>query len=416
MTAVPVSDVAAHRRAILVLLCGFSALAIAFGIRATFGLFLNPISADLGWSIGTLSFAFALQNLLWGVAQPFAGALADSKGATKVVAGGLLLYAAGLVMMAWSDSLLLFDASTGLIIGMAQSAVGFPVILGAIGRATPPERRSLYLGIATAGGSFGQFIFAPIGQQLISSLGWIDALIAMAAIAVAATLLAVGLRGEREAKAEFVDRLRTSADDGMRIREALAVAARHRGFLLLNAGFFVCGFQLAFITVHLPAFATLCGLAAAAGSTGIALIGVANIFGTVAAGQIGSIYRPKFPLSLIYFGRSLGAVAMVTIPVTEAVLYGFSIVMGLLWLSTVPLTSSVVSQIFGPKHVGMLFGIVFLSHQLGSFAGVWLAGYLFDVFGSYDLVWWLSAALGLFAALVHLPIDDRRIALRVASA
>jgi MFS family permease len=392
--------------AILLLACGFAALAIAFGVRTTFGFFLPPITQSTGWSIGMLSLALAVQNLVWGAAQPFTGALSDSRGAAPVVAGGAAVYAAGLVVMALVPHPGAFLLGAGVLVGIGQAAIGFPVLLGAIGRAATPARRSLYLGIATAGGSFGQLLFAPIGPRLLEATAWQDALLILAVIclgAAGAASVGIAAGSRRGTPAPAV----SSTPEPL--GRALRGAARHRGFLLLNAGFFVCGFQLAFITFHLPAFAGLCGLTAGAAATGLALIGGFNIFGTILAGRLGGLYRAKFPLSLIYLGRAVACLAMVTLPVTEPLLYGFAIAMGLLWLSTVPLTSGLVGQIFGPRHVGALFGIVFFSHQVGSFLGVWLAGRLFDATGSYDIVWWLSAALGLMAALVHLPIDDRRV-------
>ncbi len=396
----------------IVLICGFLALAVSFGIRATFGLFVLPIHADLGWSITALSLTLAVQNLLWGAAQPLAGALADTRGAPAVMIVGFVLYAAGLATMAYSSDLMVFGLGAGLLIGFAQSAIGFPIVLGAIGRTVPEERRSLCLGIATAGGSFGQFVFAPLGQSLLAGFGWINALLIMSMICVGAAALALGMRADKPGKESNTGNHTAKGPvDGVEpgLRTVLSQAARHRGFMLLVAGFFVCGFQLSFIVVHLPAFAALCGLSATSGSTGLALIGLFNIAGTIAAGLIGAHYRPKFPLAMIYFGRAIACTAMVLVPVTAPVLYGFSVVMGLLWLSTVPLTSGVVSQIFGPKYLGTLFGIVFFSHQVGSFVGVWLGGYVFETTGSYTLIWWLSAALAVAAGLIHLPIDDRRI-------
>jgi MFS family permease len=397
-----------------ILLCGFLALTISFGVRTTFGFFLAPLSLEFGWSLGALSLALAVQNLVWGAAQPFTGGLADTKGPAIVVGGGATLYAVGVAAMAVTQSETVFFVAAGLVVGVAQACLGFPIVLGALGRTASDARRSLYLGIATSGGSFGQLLFAPIGVGLLSALGRVDALLTLAAICLICVALALGLRRGRQPSPQAAPAGAVAASPSL--RATLRVAARHPGFLLLTAGFFVCGFQLGFVTFHLPAFAALCGLASNAAAIGLALIGGFNILGTIAAGQLGGMMRPKFPLSAIYAGRGLASLAMVTFTVTEPLLYGFSIVMGFLWLSTVPLTSGVVGRIFGPKYVGVLFGVVFFSHQVGSFLGVWMAGYLYDTYGSYDAIWWLSAALGLFAAVVNLPIDDRRIVIEPAAA
>ena len=397
-----------ERKALIVLICGSLALTISFGIRSAFGLFLPPVSAEMGWSVAYLSFVIALQNLIWGAAQPVAGAIADSRGARFVAIWGAVIYVGGLLLMAWGGNELLFGLGGGVLIGFALAALGFPVILGAVGRAAPDNRRSLYTGIATAGGSFGQFLFAPIGQELLSAIGWVDSLLALAAICMLIAALALGVRSGSPA----ANPVNAPAEPELSLREALGEAMRHRGFLLLTAGFFVCGFQVAFIGVHLPTFAALCGLPVSVGATGIALIGLFNIIGSIGAGYLGGRMRPKFPLSLIYFGRAVAILPMVLLPVTEVSLLIFSAVMGLLWLSTVPLTNGVIAQIFGPRHLGMLFGIVFFGHQLGSFAGVWIAGYAYDAFNSYDLVWWISIALGVAAGIVHLPIRDERVRLR----
>ena len=409
------SESAALNRALIVLVCGFLVLSTGFGIRVSFGFFLQPISTDMAWSIADLSLALAIQNLLWGAAQPFAGALSDRFGAAKVVIGGMFLYASGLVVMATSSDLIVFGVGVGFLIGVAQAALGFPVILGALGRTAPEKYRSLFLGIATAGGSFGQLLFAPVGQILLDAIGWVDALWLLSALAVGMAALSLGLLREiRKPKSKTAI---PNPDDGPQtFSEAARMAFRHKGFLLLTAGFFVCGFQLAFITFHLPIFAALCGLSGATAATGLALIGGFNIIGTIAAGYIGGRFTPKYPLAMIYFLRGLACMMLVVVPVTEAVFLAFSMMMGFLWLSTIPLTNGIVGRIFGQKFVGMLFGIVFFSHQVGSFVGLWMAGVLFDATGSYDTLWWLSAALGLFAALVNLPINDSRVRAGAVSA
>lgn len=393
---------ASHRNALLVLIAGFLLLAVAFGSRTSFGVYLPVMPAETGFTIAALSWVFAIQNLMWGAAQPFAGRLADRYGATPVVFFGAALYAGGLMVTAYSDHYLVFGAAAGVVLGMAQAALGFPVLLGAIGRTASPEKRSLYLGIATAGGSFGQLIFSPISQVFLDSFGLVDSFLAMAAICLAASSLALLVRHETP---PAIQQSNVPAESfGTVVKRAF----RDKSFVLLTAGFFACGFHLAFIGVHLPNYAVVCGLPAAVGVTGLALIGGFNIIGTIWAGQVGGKYRPKYPLSLIYALRGVSALALLFVPITEPVLLVFSAVMGLLWLSTVPLTSLTVAKLHGPANVGMLFGIVFFSHQVGSFVGLIVAGELFDLFGNYDAMWVLSAILGFAAAAVHLPIEDNR--------
>ena len=409
--ASPTSEPRSMNRALLILTCGFLMLTVSFGIRVSFGFYLQPISADTGWTITGISFALAVQNLMWGAMQPIAGALSDTRGSAFTALLGLVLYASGLATMALAGDLIVFGVGVGVFIGMAQAALGFPVFLGAIGRSTPEKHRSLFLGIATAGGSFGQLLFAPFSESLMAAIGWVDALWAMAILSLGVTVLCLGLLREvRKPRPAPGARPAPSVDGGpTSLREAAGMAIRHKGFLMLTAGFFVCGFQLSFITFHLPAFAALCGLSGATAATGVALIGGFNILGTILAGWIGGRFVPKYPLAVIYFLRGLTCMMMVVLPVTETVFLAFSVAMGFLWLSTIPLTNGIVGRMFGQTYVGMLFGIVFFSHQVGSFAGLWIAGVLFDTTGSYDMLWWLSAALGLFAALVNLPINDDRV-------
>lgn len=391
------------KKALIVLICAFALVTVSFGVRASFGVFLSPISVETGYSIATLSVVLALQNLIWGATQPIAGGFADRFGAMPVGVAGALIYAAGLGIMLVETDVMIFGLGVGVVMGCAQAALGFPVLLAAIGRTASPSKRSLYMGIGTAGGSFGQFLFAPMGQALLSSVGLVDSLLIMAIICLGAASLALGVKFDRGAEGPSG----AAAEPRLSIGQALRHASRDRGFLCLNAGFFVCGFHVAFIGVHLPTFATVCGLPASVGVTGLMLIGLFNIIGSIGAGQLGGKYRPKFPLSLIYLLRAAAALVLLIVPVTEFVLLGFSIAMGLLWLSTVPLTSMIVARLFGPAHVGMLFGIVFFCHQIGSFVGLTMAGNLYQSTGSYDGVWIASVILGVFAFLVHLPIDDR---------
>ena len=388
------------RTPVLVLVCGAIILTLGLGIRASFGLFLQPMSTDLGWGRSHFSFAMALSNLIWGLAQPFFGAWADKKGAGRVIAVSGLLYAGGLALMPFSTTPLMLDASAGLMVGLGLSGVSFGVILGVVGRAFPPERRSLALGIASSGGSFGQFLMLPFGQLLISTLGWQTALLVLAGTIMATVpLAAVMLEGRRP--------VATGAQQSL--NQALREAGAHSGFWYLTAGFFVCGFQVAFISVHLPAYLVDVKMTPAVGAMALALIGLFNIAGSFVAGYLGGRFSKKYLLSGIYILRAVIIALFLVLPVTPLTVYLFAAGIGFLWLGTVPLTNGLVAQIFGVRFVSMLFGIVFLSHQIGSFAGVWLGGYLFDSTGSYNLVWIGSIALGVIAAILNLPIDERPV-------
>lgn len=388
----------------VVLACGAMILTVAMGTRQGFGLFLQPMVQEFGWGRTTFSFAMALSNLLTGVFQPVFGAFADRLGAARVVAASAVLYAVGLALMPASDTALLLNLSAGVLIGLALSGTMFGVILGVIGRAYPPERRSFALGVATAGGSFGQFVMLPLTQWLIASMGWKGALYALAAVVLVIVPLAVSLverRAHHDAHA-------TQQSLG----EALREASREAGFWYLIAGFFVCGFQVAFIQVHLPAFLIDSGLAASVGAMALALIGLFNIAGSFLAGALGGRYSKKLLLSGIYFARAVVIGLFLWLPLTPWTVYAFAAGIGFLWLGTVPLTNGLVGQIFGVRFLATLFGIVFFSHQVGSFLGVWLGGYLYDATGSYRLVWWGAIGLSLLAGLVNLPIDERPLARR----
>ena len=388
------------RTPVLVLVCGAIILTLGLGIRASFGLFLQPMSTDLGWGRSHFSFAMALSNLIWGLAQPFFGAWADKQGAGRVVVVSGLLYAGGLALMPFSTTPLMLDASAGLMVGLGLSGVSFGVILGVVGRAFPPERRSLALGIASSGGSFGQFLMLPFGQLLISTLGWQTALLVLAGTIMATVPLAAAMMEGRRPVA-------TGAQQSL--NQALREAGGHSGFWYLTAGFFVCGFQVAFISVHLPAYLVDVRMTPAVGATALALIGLFNIAGSFVAGYLGGRFSKKYLLSGIYILRAVIIALFLVLPVTPLTVYLFAAGIGFLWLGTVPLTNGLVAQIFGVRFVSMLFGIVFLSHQIGSFAGVWLGGYLFDATGSYNLVWIGSIALGVIAAILNLPIDERPV-------
>jgi predicted MFS family arabinose efflux permease len=404
-----VNSSAAHwRTPTVVLACGGIILALAMGIRHGFGLFLQPISHDLGWGRETFALAIAVQNLVWGATQPFVGMISDKFGAARVVMGGAALYALGLVAMANSHSPFAFVMTSGVLIGVGLSGVTFSVISGVLGRRFSPEQRSMALGISAAAGSFGQFATLPLAQWLLSHVGWYGALLAMAGVAVCMAPLAAALVERRGAqKHAFIQ----SA------RQAMGEALGHRGYILLTAGFFVCGFQVVFLAVHLPAYLADKGLPAYVAVTALALIGLFNIVGTFIAGWLGGRLPKKYILSAIYFARAVVFAIFFWVPVSVYSVYAFAIALGFLWLSTVPVTNSIVAQIFGVRYLAMLSGFVFFSHQIGSFLGAWLGGWVYDLTGSYDIVWYLAIALAVMAGLINLPIDEREIkrpALRVA--
>ena len=385
-----------------IILAGCLIAMVGFGIRAIFGLFLEPLTVARGFDRETFALAMALQNLLWGLGLPVAGALADRFGPPWVLAGGAVVYALGVFGMAQAESSLALHLTGGLLTGLGVAFTAFSLALAAIARVVGPERRSLALGLGTAAGSMGQVVFSPLGQAFITAYGWHDALVLLAATSLLIIPLAFALpRATRPAAGELAEQT---------IREALGEASAHRGFLLLTLGFFVCGFHVAFITVHFPAYVADLGLAPQVGAYAIALIGLCNIIGSLGSGALGQRWSKKSGLAAIYFGRAIAITALLLAPKSALTIYLFAGVMGLLWLSTVPLTTGIVAQVFGLRYMATLFGIVFLSHQVGSFLGVWLGGRLYDTTGSYDPIWWAGVALGLAAALVHLPIDERPLA------
>jgi len=391
----------------VVLVCGGLVLTVGLGIRHGFGLFLQPMSADLHWGRETFALAIAVQNLMWGATQPFAGMLADKYGTGRVVVAGAALYVLGLVGMANATTPTMLLLTSGVLIGTGLSGVTFSVISGVLGRSFPPERRTMVLGISAAAGSFGQFAMLPLTQWLLSHVGWYGALLTLAAVGLLMAPLAAALVEKRTTHAHAF-----AQSAGQAMREALG----HRGYLLLTIGFFVCGFQVVFIGVHLPAYLADRGMAPHVAVTALALIGLFNIIGTYAAGWLGSRMPKKYILSAIYFARSVVIALFVWMPLSSFTVYAFAIALGLLWLSTVPLTNGIVAQLFGVRYLAMLAGFAFLSHQVGSFLGAWLGGKLYDQTGSYDLVWWLSIALGIVAGLLNLPIDEREVKRPVARA
>ena len=391
----------AWRTPTVVLVCGSAILALGMGLRHGFGLFLQPISADMHWNRETFALALAVQNLAWGATQPFAGMLADKYGTGRVVLGGALLYVLGLFWMAHPTTPLTFVLAAGVLIGIGLSGVTFSVIAGVLGRAYPPEKRSMVLGISAAAGSFGQFALVPGTQFLLSSLGWVGALMVLGGVGVLMVPLAAALVERRGAQHHAFAQ---SASQAM--REALG----HRGYVLLTIGFFVCGFQVVFIGVHLPAYLADHGMPAYVAVTALALVGLFNVIGTYTTGWLGSRMPKRYILSFIYFGRAVVIALFVWLPLTQLSVYLFAMAIGVLWLSTVPPTNGIVAQVFGVRYLAMLAGFTFLSHQIGSFLGAWLGGVLYDTTGSYDMVWYLSIALGVVAGLINLPIDEKEIA------
>lgn len=383
-----------------VLLCGALIVTMSMGIRHGFGFWLQPIITERGWTRETFSFAMAVQNLAWGIAGPLAGMLADRFGAWKVLIGGGLAYAAGLVLMAVTPHPLSFTLGAGVLIGIAQSGSTYAVIYGVLGRTVSAEKRSWAFGVAAAAGSFGQFVMIPLETWLISHLGWQGALYLLAGAALLIAPLALGVR-ERSAPA--------ASGHHQSIGQALREAFGYRSFQLLMLGYFVCGFQVVFIGVHLPSYLKDHGLGLGVSTGALMLIGLFNIFGTYAAGMLGQRFPKRYLLSAIYGLRAVAIVTFISVPLTPLSVYVFAAVMGFLWLSTVPPTNAVVAQIFGAQHLSMLGGFVFLSHQIGSFLGVWLGGKLYDATGSYDVVWWLAIALGVMAMLANLPVRESAI-------
>lgn len=403
MTQIPplAAPDSAWRTTTVVLIAGCAIAMIGFGIRAVFGLFLEPMTQTQGWGRETFALAMAIQNLLWGLGMPVAGALADRYGPVRVIALGAVIYALGVWGMAEAGSPLALHVFGGLLTGLGVAFTAYSLALAAMARVVGPQRRSFALGLGTAAGSFGQVVFSPLSQAFIVAYGWHATLLILACTALALIPLAFVLPGGPA---------QSSGGPAQSLRQALREAARHRGYLLLTAGFFVCGFHVAFITVHFPAYVRDLGLPAQVGAYAIALVGLFNIAGAFGSGLIGQHYSKRYSLSAIYFARSLVIMALLAAPPGEVAIYTFSAAMGLLWLSTVPLTTGIVAQVFGVRYMATLFGLVFLSHQVGSFLGVWLAGWVHDATGSYDLMWWAGVALGFAAALVHLPIDERPLA------
>jgi MFS family permease len=392
------------RTPLVVLVCGCLIMTISFGIRAGFGLFLQPMSLEYGWGREVFSFSIALQNLMWGALGAVAGGLADRYGPGRVVAGGAICYILGLIGLAYIDVPWLLHVNSALLLGGALGGTSFGIILAVIGRTVAPEKRSLSMGIATAAGSFGQFALLPLTQVLIATLDWHRALLVLAGIAALIIPLTLALVSKPGVSAPGAKQ--------QSLGEAFREAMGEKGFHMLFWGYFVCGFHIAMLTVHLPAFVTDSGLSAAHGMTALALIGLFNVVGTLGAGWLGGRFSKKYLLSMIYATRGVLIAMLVFLPLTPLVLYTFACGIGLLWLGTVPLTNGLVGQIFGMRYAAMLASIVFFGHQIGSFVGVWLAGHLYDTTGSYSGAFLASIGLSVFAALINLPVNEKPLAER----
>jgi MFS family permease len=395
----------------VILLCGCLIGLLGFGPRSGLGFFLTPMSSAYGWGRDLFALALAIQMLLWGAAQPLAGALADRYGATPVLSTGAVLYALGLAAMAYASTPAMLHLSAGVMIGFGLAGSSFTIVIGAFGRLMPPAWRSLAFGAGTAAGSFGQFLFSPLAVGLIDHYGWQDTLLVFAALVLLIVPLSLALASPRDAGVPTG----AAAPSQQTVSQALSEAVGHRSYMLLVLGFFTCGFQIFFIAVHLPAYLVDRGLPVWVGGWALGAIGLFNIVGAIAAGWLSAFMPKRYILSFIYFARSLAILVYIMLPTSAAATLVFGAVLGLLWLSTVPPTSGLVALMFGTRWLAMLFGFAFFSHQVGGFLGVWLGGFLFERTGSYDVVWWLAILLGLLSAAINLPIVEKPVA-RLAAA
>jgi MFS family permease len=389
----------------VIVLAGCLIAVISFGPRASAGLFLLPMSADYGWGRDVFGLALAIQNLLWGIGSPFAGAIADRFGVVRVLCAGTVLYMLGLVVMTQASTPGTLDLSAGVLIGFGLSGCSFNLVLGAFGKLLPERWRPMAFGAGTAAGSFGQFLYPPLGHLFIENFGWQATLLIFAAslLPILPLSMALATRGTDTTTSGV------GAAAGQSIRQALSEAFRHPSYVLLVLGFFTCGFQLAFVTVHLPAYLEDTGLPAWAGGWTLAVIGLANIVGSLSAGWLSTRMPKRWLLSIIYLSRSVVTAAFILLPASPAAAITFGLLTGFLWLSTVPPTSALVMLMFGTRYMAMLFGFAFFSHQVGGFLGVWLGGELYESFGSYSIVWWLSVALGIASAAINLPIKEQAV-------
>lgn len=389
-----------------IVLAAGTILAVNMGIRQTFGLFLTPVTRDLQVSREAFALAIALLNLLWGAGSPFAGALSDKFGAKWVVLSGTVLYVVGLIVMAMSEGQAGLIVS-GVLIGLGVAGSGISAVLGVVGRAAPPEKRALALSLTSMGSAIGQFAALPYTHVLISETGWVMTLFILAGTAAIMAPLGLAMAGGGVSSAPGNAGAAQAAADSQSLREALSEAIRHPSFLLLTLGFYVCGFQLAAVVVHFPAFLVDKGFSIGLGVAALTVVGLTNIAGTYLCGRAGAIMPMRVALTLIYLGRGVIFLGLLYIPLSEGFVLASAAVLGFLWLGTVPLTSNLIVTFFGPRWMSMLYGIVFFSHQVGGFMGAWLGGLLYDKYQSYDMLWWLTIAVSLFAALCHLPISER---------
>ena len=396
------------RTPLVIIICGCAIALLSFGPRSSLGFFVQPMSREFSWGRDVFGLALAVQNLLWGLGQPVAGAIADRFGVMRVMCVGAVLYAGGLLMMRYAATPLSLDLGAGVLIGFGLSGCSFNLVLSAFSKLLPPEKRGIALGAGTAAGSFGQFLFAPFGVAMIDNFGWQPALTVFAGLMLLIIPLSLALATPPATSAGV------PAADQQSFRTALAEAFGHRSYVLLVLGFFTCGFQLAFITVHLPAYLSDRGVSAQTGGWVIAAIGLFNIIGSLSVGWLQNRFPKRYILSVIYFARALAVVAFITLPASPASAIAFGAVTGFLWLSTVPPTSGLVALMFGTQWLAMLFGFAFFSHQVGGFLGVLLGGIVFEKFGSYTPIWWLSVLFGLLSALINLPIVEAPVARPVA--
>jgi MFS family permease len=411
MTTIPTTArLSTWRTPAVVIACGCAIAMLSFGPRSAVGQFLSPMSLENHWGRDVFAFALAIQNLLWGAFQPFAGGVADRYGAVRVLWTGAIAYAAGLALMSQASSPGLLDLTAGVLIGFALSSCSFNLVIGALGKLVPEEWRSIAFGAGTAAGSFGQFLFSPLARFLIDWTGWQNTLVIFGGIMLLILPLALAL-----ATPKAVTPAGAAVARPQSVVQALSEAFAHRSYVLLVLGFFTCGFQLAFVTVHLPAYLLDRGLSASVGAWTIGLIGLFNIFGSLLSGWLGNRMPKRYILSVIYFARALAVVAFILLPASTTSALVFGAVTGFLWLSTVPPTSGLVALMFGTRWLAMLFGFAFFSHQVGGFLGVLLGGYAFEHTGSYDSVWWLSALFGVLSALINLPIVEKPV-VRAATA
>jgi len=396
------------RTPLVIVVCGCLIGLLTFGPRSTLGFFMQPMSRDFSWGRDVFALALAIQNLLWGIGQPVAGAIADRFGSLRVISVGALMYAAGLLVMSYSETALSLDLSAGVLIGFGLSGCSFNLVLSAFGKLLPPEWRGVALGAGTAAGSLGQFVFAPFGVAMIDNFGWQAALTVFACLMLLVLPLSLALATPTQS----ADTIAVAPEQSF--KHALAEAFGHRSYVLLVLGFFTCGFQLAFVTVHLPAYLVDRGVAVQLGGWVIATIGLFNIVGSLSVGWLQSRVPKRYILSVIYTVRSLAIIAFVSFPITLFSALAFGVVMGLTWLSTVPPTTSLVALMFGTRWLATLYGFAFFSHQVGGFLGVWLGGVVFERFHSYAPIWWFSVLLGIMSALINLPIVEAQVASRVA--